>query len=154
MKLLAPPEVYDAILERLAGGESLRQICHSDGFPSPQTVLRRVLGEPAFAEQYAHARELGRQMMADDIQALADMARQGLILKRKLIANNEIERSEEVRDMVDRCRLQIDARKWLLSKLEPKKYGDRVQVANDPDNPLNVAPIVITIQGVDPIQDA
>jgi len=30
-------------------------------------------------------------------------------------------------DMVERTRLQIDARKWLLSKLRPEKYGDRIQ---------------------------
>ena len=33
-------------------------------------------------------------------------------------------------------RQRIDSRKWCASKLKPKKYGDRVSLAGDADNPL------------------
>jgi hypothetical protein len=33
-------------------------------------------------------------------------------------------------------KVQIDTRKWLLSKLAPKKYGDKIEVSGDPSNPL------------------
>lgn len=37
--------------------------------------------------------------------------------------------------MVDRARLQIDARKWLAGKMSPKKYGDKVAVGGADDLP-------------------
>jgi hypothetical protein len=33
-------------------------------------------------------------------------------------------------------RVRLDTRKWLMSKLHPARYGDKVQVAGDPDNPV------------------
>ena len=33
-------------------------------------------------------------------------------------------------------RLQVDTRKWLLSKMAPKKFGDKIEVSGDPANPL------------------
>ena len=37
--------------------------------------------------------------------------------------------------------LQIDTRKWLLSKLAPKKYGDKIELSGDKDNPLMIQQI-------------
>ena len=39
---------------------------------------------------------------------------------------------------VNHARLRIDTRKWYASKLKPKKYGDRIAVAGEPDNPLTM----------------
>jgi hypothetical protein len=55
--------------------------------------------------------------------------------------------AEEVVDIIDRCdgtsqaevtkaRAASDARKWVLSKVRPAQFGDRVQLAGDPDQPL------------------
>jgi hypothetical protein len=43
-------------------------------------------------------------------------------------------------DMVERARLQIDARKWLLSKLKPGTYGDvvRQEISGPAGEPLKV----------------
>jgi hypothetical protein len=38
--------------------------------------------------------------------------------------------------MIDRSRLGIETRKWILGRMKPKKYGDRLQLANDPENPI------------------
>ena len=57
-----------------------------------------------FGAQYACARELGYEVMGDDIVAIAD----------------------EGQD-VNRDRLRVDSRKWLLSKMLPKTYGDKVE---------------------------
>jgi hypothetical protein len=37
---------------------------------------------------------------------------------------------------IQKHKLQVDTRKWLLSKLAPKKYGDKLEVSGDPANPL------------------
>jgi hypothetical protein len=42
---------------------------------------------------------------------------------------------------IQKHKLQVDTRKWLLSKLAPKKYGDRLELAGDKENPLQVQTI-------------
>ena len=47
-------------------------------------------------------------------------------------------------DMVERARLQIEARKWAAAKLGPKKYGDHMQIDGvAPAHQLNVGTLVI-----------
>jgi len=41
-------------------------------------------------------------------------------------------------DMIEHRRLQVDARKWMLAKMLPKKYGDRTTLAGDPGAPLSI----------------
>jgi hypothetical protein len=33
-------------------------------------------------------------------------------------------------------RVRLDTRKWLMSKINPARFGDRVQIAGDPDSPI------------------
>ncbi len=42
-------------------------------------------------------------------------------------------------DMVDRSRLQVDSRKWLLSKIAAKKYGDRLELAGKLEHDVTVS---------------
>jgi hypothetical protein len=48
---------------------------------------------------------------------------------------------------VQRARLQVDTRKWLLSKLAPKKYGERLELTGDPDRPLAIQKIERVVVG-------
>jgi hypothetical protein len=108
-------EIADEICTRLANGESLRAICASDRddfMPHIGTVLRWVGQHEEFREQYARAREIQAETHADDIVAIADGA--GLT-------------GEEKVALSARDRLRVDSRKWVASKLLPKKYGDKVQ---------------------------
>jgi hypothetical protein len=72
--------------------------------------------------QYAHARELQYEAWADEILELADRCRMGV----RTVTNEDGSVTTFTADMVDRAKLQIDARKWLLAKLNPKRYGDHV----------------------------
>jgi hypothetical protein len=38
---------------------------------------------------------------------------------------------------VQRSKLRIDSRKWLLSKLKPERYGDSLKHIGDPDKPVS-----------------
>ena len=42
---------------------------------------------------------------------------------------------------VQRNRLRVDSRKWLLSKLKPEKYGERLTLAGDEANPLVISKV-------------
>ena len=50
-------QTADLICERLADGESLRSICRSEDMPGRTTVFKWLRELPAFADQYARARE-------------------------------------------------------------------------------------------------
>lgn len=109
---LCTPEIVDTILTRIAAGESLRSICSAAELPDERTVRywvvedRKVVGEEdaeGFAARYFRARDIGLDCRADRI-------------------------IEEARAATDatKGRLVFDADRWYLSKLAPKRYGDKV----------------------------
>jgi hypothetical protein len=63
--------------------------------------------------------------MADEMIRLADVCREGVKTRRKVLADGTVEVETITADMVERAKLQLDARKWYLSKLAPKRYGDQ-----------------------------
>lgn len=117
-----PPDraMQDYICARLAAGETLRGICKGDDMPAHSTVISWCAA-PEFADQYARARQLGLDVLAEEMIEIADTCREGVKTK---VGKDGVE--TVTGDMVDRSRLQIDARKWLLSKLRPDKYGDKL----------------------------
>ncbi len=108
----------DALCVRLAEGESLKAICRTPGWPSISSVMRWLEANESFRAQYARAREIQAETLAAEILDIADTQCLGTIETTK-------EWGVEVKtaDMVEHRRLQIDARKWIASKLKPKVYG-------------------------------
>src|SRR5689334_9626997 len=66
------PEIAEQICQRLKEGETLRQICRSEGMPSKTAVLHWLRDREDFRAQYAHARELQTDHWADEIIDIAD----------------------------------------------------------------------------------
>lgn len=116
-------QLADAICELLVDGKSLRTICSTAKMPSRSTVIRWLAVNEAFRNQYARARELQADTLAEEILDIADKAVLGERLK-KDGKGKVLER--QTGDMVERSKLMIDARKWYAGKLQPKKYGERV----------------------------
>jgi len=93
---------------------------------SIQTLHARAIRGSRFAgfsPRYARACELRWQTMAEEVIEIADK-------------QDFVERPDIANAMVQQQRLAVDARKWLLSKMAPRKYGDRVEVAGSPDAPI------------------
>lgn len=116
-------EMADAICERIADGESLRSICGGDDMPAKATVFRWLAAHESFRDQYARAKEAQAEALADEIVDIADDGQ-----------NDWMERNAEDNagwvangEALQRSRLRVDARKWVASKLLPKKYGDAVK---------------------------
>ena len=124
-------EVVDAICARIAEGQSLRQVCRDDEMPSISAVLAWLNKYPEFQTQYARAKEASADALADEILDIANNTCPGVV--RTIKADGGIE--EKTADMIEHRRLQIDARKWLLGKIAPKKYGDKLAVGGDDDMP-------------------
>ena len=83
---------------------------------SAQTFLRAVAASPALAEQYDRARATMIERLADEVLELADAP----------VA--KLDNGATDPGLVRHRQLQVDTRKWFLSKLAPKIYGDRLDV--------------------------
>jgi hypothetical protein len=135
---LRTPELEKIILDRLAAGETLRQICKTPGFPSHPSVIQWTENDPlepsSFAYRYACARRQGFDVLAEEMLEIADDATNDFMSRTSQSGQNKVLEAEHV----NRSRLRIDARKWLLSKMRPDKYGDfqAVQVTGAAGGPV------------------
>ncbi len=91
--------------------------------PSASTVCRWLGQHEAFREQYARAREAQADTLFDEILEIADDGTNDYVIRKG--EGEDVERVDH--DHIARSRLRVDARKWMASKLQPKKYGDKVQ---------------------------
>ncbi len=115
------PELAGQILARLAAGESLRAICRDDGMPRIQAIWEWLATSQEFTTQYARARDLQADAHADEITALSDEE------PPQVVAQDGAARVDA--GWVTWQKNRIDARKWVASKLKPKKYGDAATLA-------------------------
>jgi hypothetical protein len=117
-------EIATEVCKRMSEGESLRQVCADESMPCTSTVMKWAREMPEFAQQYAKARDALLEHWAEEITEIADDGSNDWIKREK-----EKGRVEVVVDAehINRSRLRVDTRKWLLSKLAHKKYGDKVE---------------------------
>ena len=110
-------QIADTICSRMSEGESLRAICRDPGMPSEGTVRGWAVRDlDGFGERYRAARQMLLEFWSDEIVAIAD--------------DGELDpRDRQIRTAV---------RQWLMSKLAPRRYGDKLQLAGDPESPLQV----------------
>lgn len=112
------------ICSRLAEGESLKSICKDEHMPANATVRSWALDNvEGFSAQYTRARELGYSLLAEEMMAIADTP---VIGSKTTSKATGIETTEG--DMIEHRRLQVDTRKWMLSKMLPKVYGDKLSL--------------------------
>jgi hypothetical protein len=103
------PELAAEILDRIAAGESLRSICRSEHMPVESAVrLWATEDHHGFAAQYARATLIRMHVLADEVMEIADD-----------------KTGDPARD-----RLRLDTRKWLMSKIAPKVYGDKLDLTH------------------------
>lgn len=126
-------ETADAICARMADGQSLREVCRADGMPDKKTVLRWVRERAEFRAQYEEARGDLLEHWSDEIVEIADDSTNDW--KERRLQNGETDTVVDT-EHINRSRLRIDTRKWLMSKLGARKYGDKITHAGDPEAPL------------------
>lgn len=116
-----------AICDALAEGIPLAEICRDEGMPHPSTVWRWAKSNEALSQAIAQAREDGEERITADIRRTA-RGEPGY-------STNDVQRDK----------LIIDTDLKLLAKWNPKKYGDKTTLANDPDNPLPTPTATLTV---------
>ncbi|KQJ43144.1 DNA-binding protein [Escherichia coli] len=111
------------ICELVADGQSINKISKMPGMPTRSTILKWFRDVPEFSIMYARAKEIGFEVLADEIIDLADAA------------------ENADKDQLRRHQLMIETRKWLLAKLQSRKYGERVTqeiVGNKEEAPVQI----------------
>jgi hypothetical protein len=107
-------DLFDQIIVEISTeGRSLRDALK--GKMSSATFFEIIKDENK-QKQYARACEERADLIADEVFDIAD----------NIGSNNMLIKDDNVK--VQRDRLRVDSRKWLLSKLNPKKYGDKIDV--------------------------
>jgi hypothetical protein len=109
-------ELGDEICRRIANGETLYDVCQDPAIPVSASAVRQwdLDNRDGFSAKYASAKRQLIEAWSDQLVRIAD--------------NQLLEPNDR--------RVRIDTRKWLMSKLHPGKYGDKVTVAGDAENPL------------------
>lgn len=130
------PELGDKICEQIVNGDSLRTICKPDAMPSVVTFFAWLRTFPDFLKQYEAAKMEQAEGMSEDMIDIADNANNDWMEKfdKEGVSIGWMLNGEHVQ----RSRLRIDTRKWLASKLKPKKYGDSTTIKGDAENPLQI----------------
>lgn len=121
-------EIADKICEEIGNGKSLRSVCLMDGMPAMSSIFKWIREHEEFSKQYARATEERTEALAEEILDISDDGRNDWMTIttkggfEKEVANNEV---------LQRSRLRVDTRKWLMSKMKPKKYGDKIDLSNN-----------------------
>ncbi|MCO1396406.1 hypothetical protein [Burkholderia cenocepacia] len=119
-------ELFDRICELIASGGSVRSVCAGTGMPDRMTFNRWRKMTPELQAQYDQACLDRADAIFDEILEIADDSRLDTLATEK---NGEQMNTE----WVTRSRLRVDARKWVLARMNRKKYGDHV--ANEHSGP-------------------
>lgn len=121
-------ELADRLCEQWALGKSIRTICAAEDMPAISTVFKWLRDDEKFSEQYARAKEEAADLLVEDMLDIADDSTADYEEDKKgnLVFNKEA---------VLRSKLRTDTRKWISSKLKPKRYGDKIDVTSG-DKPL------------------
>src|SRR5579872_4650354 len=124
------PEIAELICDRIASGYTLRQIGREIGCaPCAITAWRRQ--DTWFATMYDEARQDQAEYLAEQLREIADDGTNDW--QQREMASGAIELVPD-HEHIQRHRLRVDTRKWLMSKQLPKKYGDKLALTT-PDGP-------------------
>lgn len=120
-------ELADIICEEIALGNSLRSVCRRDDMPCMASVFKWLRENPSFTEQYEKACAERTEAMAEDTLDIADNGNNDWMATHS--GDNEAWKVNG--EAIQRSRLRVDTRKWLMSKMKPKKYGDRIDMTTN-----------------------
>lgn len=134
-------ELAAELCSYLASGISLNSTCRKKGMPSKNTVFRWLslsneeLWRDDFRDQYARAKQESADMMAEEILDISNTPSKGKVTTTRTTTDKDgnsvtvVEVRED--DRLGHRRLQVDTRKFLMAKMKPKIYGDKMDLTTD-----------------------
>lgn len=138
-------ELADLICEQLAEGASLSKVCIPDEMPAARTVFRWLRTDEGFCQQYARAKQESADAMAEDILDISDNGSNDWMEKQY---GRDAESTWVVNgEALQRSKLRVDTRKWLMAKMKPKKYADKLDLTTDGEKlPVPIMSVVASKQ--------
>lgn len=129
----------ETIINRICEGESLRAIvmyADRNVLPAMGTFFRWLSEDEELREQYARAMEMRAECMFEEIIEISDRDNADVSL-------NEDGSIRVDGQVVQRSKLMVDSRKWMLGKMQPKKYGDKLDLTTDGEKIQQVTGMII-----------
>ena len=102
--------------------------------PSRETFYQWLLNRKDLSDKYARAAELRAEILFDEMQEIADTPEP----METNIEESSVQglRTQKItQDAAMHSRVRIDTRKWILARMNPRKYGDRVMTEDVTENP-------------------
>lgn len=115
-------ERFEQVCQRIEQGEPLRRILHSENAPMNWDMFYRLLEDKDKSERYARATSIRADMMFDEAIDIAFEKNADVVGVDKY--GNPIVDGEAIQ----RSKLKVDTIKWAVSKMQPKKYGDKIDI--------------------------
>lgn len=115
--------------ELISEGKSMRSACQEKGMVAPKTIFAWLRKYPEFNKQYDVATKERTEAMAEELLDIADDARNDFM------ADNYQEGKTPGYQLngenIQRSRLRVDTRKFLMAKMKPKKYGEKLDLTTN-----------------------
>jgi len=96
--------------------------------PDYVTVRNWIADDEEIGNLYARAKEDQADFIAEEMIDIADDGRNDYM---ESVSDDGKSAFKMNGENVQRSRLRLDTRKWLASKLRPKKYGDKLDLTSD-----------------------
>ena len=116
-------KIADEIWSQIIIGRSLRTICASDSMPCVATVFNWFQEKTGFLEQYRDAKESQIDALGEELLDIADDSANDYMDKERPDGSKYEALNAE---NINRSRLRVHTRQWLMERLRPKVYGPRV----------------------------
>ena len=131
------------ICARISEGRSVREIVKDNKMPSSSTIFRWLLDEryKKFWEQYKKARNIQAELMFEELLEIADDGSNDWVERMGKSGESWWQVNGET---IGRSRLRVDTRKWYLSKVLPKKFGEKLDMTSGGEK-LAVMPSTLNI---------
>lgn len=114
-------EIVDLICEKITEGLSIRTICNDENMPNASTIFKWLREHEEFSKQYVRATEERVEAQHEDLLEFGDQA----------IEHAEQANPKAANAVVSGYKLKADNLKWSMSKMKPKKYGEKLDMTTN-----------------------
>ena len=123
--------IFNSLIDKIEEGMSLRSVLKLEGMPNKNTVYKWLENDETKKERYARATYERADTIFEEILQIADDSTLDVV---------KSEQGEKINsEFVARSKLKVDARKWVVSKMHPTKYGDRsTHVLEGGEKPIEI----------------
>jgi hypothetical protein len=128
---------FNTVIDLIESGVSLIDACK--GVMSRTRFYEIIDSDKEKENRYARACEVRHELLFEEILQIADSSGNDMI-------EDEEGRLKVNHENIQRDRLRVDARKWALSKMNPKKYGNKLDMTTGGEK-IKDAPITVQIDG-------